>query len=482
MPGAAGRFVLSGERMSRLIYKWISFLIAFAFAFGSYAGVSASPEQAATGKTFIVDKNNVGGHGCKNAWPGTLAQPLCSIPSGIAKMKPGDTLLIRRGTYPSFEIKKSGAAGKYLTISGYKAERPLIKGGEGIKLVGTAYVRVRQLEVTGADAGGDYMGGITITPSSSVDPHHNIVEKNKVHHNTAKNMSGIKIADGSHNKVLNNVVYNNYFAGIRVVSNSAAMTGNEIGFNRVYNQTLAGGDSDGIGLYGDDLTNTYIHDNIVYGNSDDGIDTWNTSGNIIERNVVYNQKGTGDGNGIKVGGSSTGGDNLVRNNVSYNNKSNGFHSNGSGGNTYYNNVAYKNGGYGFQDAERNNSSCTVGSCPGKFINNIGYNNGKGNFAAGPCTAVSHNNIWFSDNGGAKISYKYKIYSSLSAFYKASGKRLDNPNNGNLSSLQVNPKFVNITQFNFKLQTASPAIDNGDPANPGQVKAVRRVDIGAFEAP
>jgi len=468
--------------MNQLVYKLVSALVFLALAFGSVASVGAAPAPVATAKTYIVDKNNVGGNGCNNTWTGTLARPLCSIPMGIAKLKPGDTLLVRQGAYPAFEVKKSGAAGKYITIAGYKTERPLIKGGAGIKLIGTAYVRIRQFEVTNASANGDYMGGITITPSSSTNPHHNIIEKNKVHHNTAKNMSGIKIADGSYNKVLSNVVYNNYFAGIRVVSNSAVMTGNEIGFNRVYNHTLAGGDSDGIGLYGEKLTKTNIHDNVVYGNSDDGIDSWDTSGNIIAGNVVYNQNGVGDGNGIKVGGTSSGGHNIIKNNVAYNNKSNGFHSNRSGGNVYYNNVAYNNKGWGFQDVERVNASCTLSACAGKFINNIGYNNGKGNFAAGKFTAVAHNNIWFSDNGGAKVSYNYKVYSNLLAFYKASGKRLDNPNNGSLSSLQVNPKFVNALKFNFKLQTASPAIDKGDPANPGQVKAVRRVDIGAFEAP
>jgi parallel beta-helix repeat protein len=435
----------------------------------------AAPQTAA--KTYVVDKNNIGGKSCNDAWPGTLSQPFCTIDKGIAILLPGDTLLVRKGNYPSFSVSKSGTAGNYITIAGYNAELPHVSGGQGIELKGTSYVAIKGFEVTGAT--GNWAGGILLTNSSTARPLYNIIQGNKVHDNTFANMSGIEITEGSYNKILYNDIYNNYFAGIRVTGASSPITDNEIGFNTIHHHTLAGADSDGISLSGSTITKTYIHDNIVHDNSDDGIDTWDSSNNIIIGNVSYNHVGVGDGNGFKLGGVN-GGYNIIKNNIAYHNKARGFDSNGGSGNVYYQNVAYNNTGFGFQDAWRRNTSCTANSCPGIFINNIGYNNVKGNFSAGPSTLTSHNNIWYSDSGSPKASYNATVYSSLSAFYAASGNRLDNPNAGDFSSLQVNPQFVNPTGLQFNLLPSSPAIDHGDPANPGQVTALRRVDIGAFE--
>lgn len=400
----------------------------------------------ATARTYIVDKNNIGGGGCSDTWAGTLAQPFCTIDKGISLLQPGDTLFVRKGPYPSFVMNpRSGTAAGYITIAGYNDEMPLINGGQGIELRGTSFVILRGFEVTGAT--GDWTGGINVTHSSTANPRYNIIEFNKVHHNTYANMSGIKISEGSYNKVLHNEVYNNYFACIRITGTFNGMTDNEIGFNTVYGNTLAGSDADGIGLFGITIIRTFIHDNHVYGNGDDGIDTWNTSSNTIAGNISHDNTGVGDGNGFKLGGDN-GGNNIVKNNIAYNNKARGFDLNGSGGNVYYNNVAYNNLGYGFQDTSRRVFFCTVNTCPVFLLANIGYNNVKGNFSAGPFTLTSHNNIWYSDLGSSKAAYNFVVYSSLSDFYAASGNRLDNPNAGSLSSLQQDPQFVSPLACNL----------------------------------
>ncbi|MBI5962997.1 MAG: S-layer homology domain-containing protein [Chloroflexi bacterium] len=472
--------------MKKKVHRTLSLVLACGLLFTTFGNVYASPPingrqqdavMQAVASTYIVDKNNIGGNGCNDSWAGTLAQPFCTINKGITLLQPGDTLLIRRGIYPSFFVSKSGTAGNPITISGYDNEMPLINSGQGIELKGTSYINLRGFEVTGAT--GNWAGGINVVETSTARPLYNIIEGNKVHDNTFASMSGIKISEGSYNKVLHNEVYNNYFVGIRIAGVSSAITDNEIGYNTVYNHTLAGVDSDGIGLYGETVTRTYIHDNIVHDNSDDGIDTWNSSNNIIIGNISYNHVGVGDGNGFKMGGTG-GGSNIIKNNIAYNNKARGFDSNGSGGNVYYHNVAYNNTGFGFQDTWRRDTSCTANSCPGIFINNIGYNNVKGNFSAGPSTLTSHNNIWYSDSGSPRTAYNATVYSSLPAFYAASGNRLDNPNAGDLSSLWVNPQFTNPSVFQFDLLPTSPAIDHGDPSNPGQVTAINRVDIGSFE--
>lgn len=440
----------------------LSAFLVSALMFQNHSAASASSASAASTSYYVSTSGS-------DTNPGTLALPFKTIPQAIRVAAAGDTIYVRAGTYPGFEITKSG-----ITISGYDNEIPLISGGTGIKIAGASHVTISGFEVVGA--AGNWTGAIT---SSSGD--YNVIEYNKVHDNTQSGMTGILIENGSYNRVLHNEVYNNNFVGIRIYgSSTSVMSGNEIGFNISHDQVLSGGNSDGIDIDAPLSTNAYIHDNIVYGNADDGIDTWNSSNNLIVRNVAYNQNGVGDGNGFKMGGwsgSAAGGNNTVIGNVSYNNKTAGFTTNGGSGSRYYNNTAYHNGSYGFDDGWRD-FSCSISNCASVYVNNIGYDNLKGNFAAYIYTAVSHNNIWYSDNGSAGVSFNYVNYASLAAFFDKTG--LDNPNGGDLASLQVNPLFVNPSGGIFDLQPSSPAIDRGDPSNPGQITAVNRVDIGASE--
>jgi parallel beta-helix repeat protein len=436
----------------------MSTIVLFALMFGNFYSVSAASVSAAlvtTVKSYIADKNNIGENGCNDAWPGTLSQPFCTINKGIAVLQSGDTLYVRRGTYPAFSVNKSN-----ITISGYNGELPIINEGIGIRLYNASYVTVHGFEVVGA--AGNWSGGITLDGGG-----YNIIDGNKAHDNTYAGMSGIQIYNSSFNKVTNNEAYNNYESGITISGNSSD---NDVGFNKAYNNVLSGGNSDGMGS-SYPSTRTNFHDNLIYGNADDGIDTWNSQGNFIIHNIAYNHNGVGDGNGFKLGGGATGGHNLIKQNISYNNKARGFTSNQSGGNTYYNNVAYNNN-YGFEDGMTPPSMAQ-----NIFINNIGYNNVIANFSVSKYATVSHNNIWYSDGGAPKVLYNYNAYATLSAFFLASG--LDNPH-GDLASLQVDPQFVNPVEGLFDLLPSSPAIDHGDPDNPGQIQAINRVDIGAFE--
>jgi len=455
--------------MNKMVYGLMSVIAAFALTVGNHYSVHASSASvaqmqrsqvslAAMGdvtQSYIVDKDNVGGNRCNDTWPGTLNQPFCTINKGIAALQPGEALYVRGGTYPAFSVNKSN-----ITISGYSGEFPIINGGIGIRLYNASYVTLHGFEVVGTI--GNWSGGITLDGGG-----HNIIDGNKAHDNTNVGMSGIQIYNSSFNKVANNEVYNNYESGITISGNSSD---NDVGFNKSHDNTLNGGDSDGISL-SYPSTRTNLHDNLVYGNSDDGIDTWDSTGNFIIGNIVHDQNGIGDGNGIKLGDGATGGNNLIKQNISYNNKVAGFTSNRSGGNTYYNNVAYNNN-YGFDDGLTQPSMAQ-----NTYINNIGYNNVIANFSASIYPTVSHNNIWYSDGSGPKVMYEYSAYATLSAFFLATG--LDNPD-GDLASLQVAPQFVNPAGGLFDLSPSSPAIDRGDPTNPGQVTAFNRVDIGAIE--
>lgn len=463
-------------------------VLTFAIGFASTAlkGITTQGRVKAsliTGKSYVIDKNNIGGKGCNDTWPGTIDQPFCTIgPAGIVA-QPGDGILFRGGIYPPIVFTKSGADGKYITLTTYNNEVVKIQGGtDGILLRGTSYVVVSGFDVSGAT--GNWLGGIRLAASSSVYPDHNIIEKNTVHDNIGTNTYGIVAEYATNTIIRENIVYNSYQSGIEIAQNNSIdpghdLVGNEVTGNTVYGNVLAGGNADGIKAEGPRVKKTLIKNNIVYGNGDDGIDTWNSSENTLIGNISYNNKGPGDGNGFKLGGAVPGGNNTIIGNVAFGNKFNGFDSNGSGGNVYINNVAYDNAGFGFEDGWKL-TSCTVETCKTTYINNIGYNNARANIGASKYTAISHNNLWFSDAGGAKASFDYVTYSTLTAFYKASGNRLDNPLNGDLSSLEVNPRFASLQVNGFRLLSDSPAINKGDNSNPGAIVTSDRVDIGAYE--
>jgi parallel beta-helix repeat protein len=482
--------MMPAKRKSYTLYSVnvLLLLIPLVVIYGAYSLYTHPPRVLGISSpvTYYVDKNSIGGP-CSDTNSGVyIDKPFCTINKASSVALAADTIYVRRGTYGPFVITKSGIQGALLTYQAYNGEQVIIdalrQSVDGIALKGTSYVKVYGFEVRGTQ--GSYKGGIHIKPNGSTLAHHNIIERNKVYNNTGvASTLGIFVEDSGYNIITRNDVHDNYSTGIWVIQHNNitpnGVVGNEISYNKSYNNNLAVGDADGIGLSGGNLKNNIIKNNEVWGNGDDGIDTWTTSGNIVINNIArYNV--IGDGNGFKLGGSTSGGNNKVVGNIAYGNKNNGFAANGSGNNRIINNVAYHNGKYGFEDAWKQ-SYCTIDSCKTTFINNIGFNNSVANVAASRYTAVSHNNIWYdASSNGAKAQYDGSVKNRLVDFFTASGSRLDKPDNGTLSSFAVNPQFRDAANSNFNLLTTSPAINKGDPANPGGIPAVSVPDIGAIE--
>lgn len=425
------------------------------------------------GKNFFVDKYSKGGT-CSDKNKGSIYKPFCTIKKALKAAKSGDTIYFREGTYPPFEVTKSGEAGRPITFSSYNGEKVVIDtstGQDGIYLYNKQFIILNGFEVI--NASGDYQAGIHLYGGGN-----NTIKNNLVHDNNSPGwVFGILVSNSGGNTVSENQVYNNYSGGIRFDAVSGPeVLGNKIINNHTHHNTGNSGNADGIQLASENVKDTLIKDNIVHDNDDDGIDTWISSNNTVLGNTVYNQKGSGDGNGFKMGGQTTGGSNLVVHNFSFGNKANGFDSNGSGGNKYYHNVAYGNGEMGFEDGYRNPGSlgCPGGQqCQSSFINNIGYNNKRANFSSGESTKVADYNLWFDDTSGAGAMYNYTEYSSLPSFTEAS--------NLDRNSLSQDPGFVSPNAGDFHLQPASAAIDKGDPANPAQMTwCGGGVDIGKFE--
>lgn len=281
---------------------------------------------------------------------GTQTAPYKTISKALSVSTTGDILYVE-GSYGTINITKSV---KLIGIN-----YPKVTGG--IRCYKIDNVTISGFEVTGSKT----TAGILIDQCNNT-----IVEGNIVHDNIGASISGI-VLRCNFCKATNNDVFNNQYVGIRIGGTSTTV---EVSNNRVHDHTLSTVDSDCIDIVSSSVTKVNIYGNIVYSCSDDGIDTWTSGNNIIENNTVYNNGGTGDGNGIKLGGSTTGGNNIVKGNISYNNEASGFTSNGNG-NYYENNVSYGNGEWGFIDSWRTSGNTTLSS----FINNVAYDNSDGNF-------------------------------------------------------------------------------------------------------
>lgn len=287
----------------------------------------------------------------------------CGLTTAKGKAAPGSVIFLADGVYPVGEEKlffdTNGSENSTITYESLPDARAIFDGSSlpdnhsTVVIVSGEWNVLRNLTFRNFPE-----NGLRITGNN------NLLDGIIAHDNKS---SGIHIwgtydfpygANGSWNTIQNSVLFNNSDAGLS-------------GGN--YND---GGNADGISVSsgeGNEMIN-----NLVYDNSDDGIDVWRSTNSIIVRNVVHsNGKGSnGDGNGIKAGGASPGEGAVVYRNLSYLNRSNGFDHNGSPGVTFHNNTSFKNS-RGFVVGEDNS-----------VINNISYQDSE--TISGTSNQISHN--------------------------------------------------------------------------------------------
>ncbi|MCR5273285.1 MAG: right-handed parallel beta-helix repeat-containing protein [Lachnospiraceae bacterium] len=155
---------------------FLPIIICFLLIIFSPLAVSATslPTINSSGNTYYVSTDG------SNSNKGTKAKPFKTISYGIKKLKAGDTLYIRKGTYKEkLNIKKKGKSNKYITISSYKKEKVVISGkGKSsptlMSIKNSSYVYVNGLtftDATGADSCGIYVGNAS---------HHIVLSKNTI--------------------------------------------------------------------------------------------------------------------------------------------------------------------------------------------------------------------------------------------------------------------------------------------------------------
>ena len=233
----------------------------------------------------------------------------------VAQM--GDLVWIRGGTYKEYvRFLNSGSPTNPIVFEPYPGEHVVIDGS----LVPTDL---------------DNLG------------HHRPLLKVVGNHITLRGLEAINAAldtvliTGTHATLENLHIHHGYRSGIRLVETWDARILNSI-IDHMFDYGSEGQDADCISVSGDGPGGRHtFKNNTLFDCSDDGLDTWKSTGNLIEGNIAHHmgQGLGGNGFGFKLG---PGGGNIVRFNISHNNRTGGFTTNGAGFNRLYNNTAFRN--------------------------------------------------------------------------------------------------------------------------------------------
>lgn len=404
--------------------------------------------------------------GGDDAGPGTLASPWKTIGKAAATLGPGDTVLIRAGTYFEHVVPQtSGAAGAEIVYAAYPGETATIDGtGVDIpewaglfNMEGRSYLRVSGLRVVNARTNVHNPGILADTCDHIVIQGNTVVDTNDSGI-AAWNSSWVTIADneveraclGGYNESLTvgnttdfevrgNLVHHSTKEGICLKDGSAR--GRAFG-NEVHH-------TDAVGFYVDAQAQS-THDIDVYGNlSHDGVE-----------------------DGFAVASEVAGLLENVR---------------------LFNNVAFSNGWNGFLV-----SDCCVASHPivnVLFANNTAYDNGRSGWGGGlnvqnpqALGVVLRNNV-----ASANLTFQIVIPAGSTPEKVVVDHNLIHLFRGDTEEVrgdayvEGDPLFVNAAGADFHLQAGSPAIDAGSAvsAPATDFDGVARpqgagFDIGAFE--
>lgn len=403
--------------------------------------------------------------------PGSKALPWRTIGKAAKTLVAGDTVYIRAGTYKE-QVKpaNSGNAGSYITYSAYPGETATIDGN-GMKLQNHTglfhisnrkYLKVQGLRVINAGPH-DNVSGILVNESSHV------IIKGNYTYNTAS--SGIGVWDSDNIIIDGNEVELACNDGEQECLTVAVTDTFEIKNNYVHHG--GPGSIGGEGLDAKDgssngkIFNNHIHDMNRLGIY---VDAWDKHTYNIEvfSNIVHDCTEDGFALAAENGGLL---DNVrVYNNIAYDNRYNGL------------TIA----SWGVRGAKHPMKDLYV-------VNNTFYSNGCKEWGGGISIEngnvnglVVRNNIlsqnyWFQMQSEVPIG-GFNIDHNLIDGYREYDDELRGGNH-----VQGDPRFVNPSENNLRLQAGSPAINTGSGTDApekdsdyGNRPASGGYDIGAFE--
>jgi parallel beta-helix repeat protein len=366
---------------------------------------------------------------------------------------PGDTVLIMNGEYRNapergtvVSIERSGTASAWIKFKAYPGHFPKIKHNtwNGIMLSdGVSYIEISGLEIIGSNA------DITLTYALSQARN----TSNKLTNGTCIDIDG-RDRIVHHINVVNNKVHDCPGGGISVIAADYVKVDNNTVFNNSWYSPYG---NSGISFFkSGDYDNNRGYKHFVTNNK-----TYNNRQYV----KTLSSARISDGNGIIIDSSKLGrnggykGRTLIANNISYNNGGSGIHAHESEHIDIVNNTVYRNA----RSPELTKGQLYAGySNDVKIFNNIIYalSGQKGN----------------TNTKNTSVIYDYNLYS----------EGVVNAVIG-IHDVIANPRFINLSIADFRLQSTSPAINKGRDwssvktdyvGNPRPIGNAH--DIGAYE--
>jgi hypothetical protein len=291
-------------------------LLLVAAPSSSAAESSTRPQQRPQAPVRYVSQSG------SDSGPGTLARPWKTIQSGIDRLGPGGTLVVRGGVYTeNVSITRSGTAGRPLTLRSFARERVVLRPAVSspsypLKLKNAAYVRVQGLVIEGAST--------TNTVNLYVMGSTHDVEISYCEIRGARFGSGVFVDNGTRAvRLLGNLVHDNdepgrqhhgiYFEGARGLIANNVVYGHDHGFGIQIRTDVETGPNDVV-----------VANNTVSGNALGGIVVEHTANRVT---IVNNIAAANGGTGIRGYFSEedhaddpTGRDNVVHHNLVYGNR------------------------------------------------------------------------------------------------------------------------------------------------------------------
>lgn len=387
----------------------------------------------------------------------STSSPFKTIQKAANLTNPGDTVLIMNGTYTNgydsqvVSITRSGTSKAWIRYKAYPGHYPKLKhdGWQGILIkAGASYIEVNGLEIIGNNENItlDYAKSqqsnphnpatngncITIDGRQGGHPHHLRIVRNKVH---GCGGGGIAIIQADYVTIDRNEVFDNSFYS--VYANS--------GISLWQNWRLD--HATGYKIF---VTNNKVYNNRQY-------IPWIATGTITDGHGIIIDDSRNTQNNSTLGAYT--GKTLIANNITFNNGGNGIHTFSSDRIDIVNNTAYLNN----QSPEINDGQIVANKSGNVTIfNNILY----------AIAGKRINSNWSNQN----VIYNYNLYANSSVI-DVRGDR----------DIIADPKFVNPSALDFRLQATSPAINRGYTWSRVKIDFTGKTrpsgasyDIGAYE--
>lgn len=258
-----------------------------------------------TGKTFVVSPTG------NDSGPGTLARPWRTIQQGVRRLRAGERLLVRRGTYnENVQLDRAGTPDKPITIASYPGERVVISHSSYPLEIEGSYLRIRGFVLEGAkgtsstnvyfERGAHHVelvgNEVRFSQDQGVfaeeETHHIHIIGNRIHGNGRGHVAGQHQShgiylQGSDQFVANNVIYDHpYGFGIQVYDQNSRSV--------IVQNTIVGSGHSGIVVGGSGgVDHITIRNNVIAFNKSYGVQTDSdcpTGPVVIDTNVIYGNR------------------------------------------------------------------------------------------------------------------------------------------------------------------------------------------------